>query len=252
MWSEVNGIQLYWTDTGGRIPLIAVHGGMGIDGGSLRVPAVLGLADHGVRVVVPDQRGHGRSAASDPQQLTHAQWADDLRGLAIQLKLDRAALLGHSYGGFLALEFAVRWPDLLTHLVLVGTSAGPRNASRETFSTDHELRAHFRSRWPGFFAGTDKHWPLFDELHFSAAAYNAAFERELPKYNVRRHIPSLTVPTLLVCGAHDWYLADMQWLAGHLPSASLAVVPDAGHFVFLEQQEEFTRLVSAFLSRQPA
>src|SRR5689334_6935799 len=99
---------------------------MGIDGGTLRVPPILALADHGVRVIVPDQRGHGRSSADEINKLSHATWVADLRALADELSLQRFALLGHSYGGFLALEFASRWPDRLTHLILVGTSAGPR------------------------------------------------------------------------------------------------------------------------------
>jgi proline iminopeptidase len=249
MLVDVNGIQLYATDTGGKVPLICVHGGMGIDGNTLRVASILALADQDVRVIVPDLRGQGRSIAHDAREFTHARWADDLRELAIQLKLGRFAMLGHSYGGFLALEFASRWPEMLTHLVLVGTSAGPRHAPTDTFSSDEALKAHFRARWPGFFHGSDKHWRLFDDLQFSASAYNAAFERELPRYDLRDRVPAITTPTLLVCGSHDWYRQDMEWLAGHLPAASLAIVQDAGHLVFLERPEEFTRLVGTFLAR---
>ena len=129
MFVEVNGTRLYYTDTGGDIPLIGIHGGMGIDGGTLRVPPMLTLADHGVRVVIPDQRGHGQSTSKDVNALSHAQWIDDIRELAARLDLEAIALLGHSYGGFLALEFATRWLNRSTHLILVGTSAGPRTCT---------------------------------------------------------------------------------------------------------------------------
>jgi pimeloyl-ACP methyl ester carboxylesterase len=54
--------RLAYSDVGGGVPLVCLHGGMGIDGNTLRVPGILDLADHGVRVVIPDQRGHGQSA----------------------------------------------------------------------------------------------------------------------------------------------------------------------------------------------
>jgi pimeloyl-ACP methyl ester carboxylesterase len=166
-------------------------------------------------------------------------------------------MLGHSYGGFLALEFATRWPELLTHLVLIGTSAGPRDVRSEYLPSDRALKAHFQERWPDFFAGASKHWPLFEELHFSVEAYNAAFQRELRNYDVRDRVGAFSIPTLLIAGEADWYVPEMQWLARHLSSASLHVIPDAGHFVFLEKPDVFTRIVAEFLTgtrgeRQPA
>jgi proline iminopeptidase len=245
---EVNGTRLYYTDTGGDIPLIGIHGGMGIDGGTLRVPPMLTLADHGVRVIIPDQRGHGQSTSKDVNALSHAQWIDDIRDLAARLNLERFALFGHSYGGFLALEFATRWPELLTHLILVGTSAGPRNVQAPPVSSDAALKALFAERWPRFFARGDKHWELLEAVRFDADAYNAAYQRELPRYDVRSQIAAVTVPALLIVGADDWYLPEMEWLAHHLPSASLFVIPDGGHFVFLEEPDEFTRIVAEFLT----
>jgi proline iminopeptidase len=251
----VNGTRLYYTDTGGEIPLIGIHGGMGIDGGTLRVPPILDLANVGVRVIIPDQRGHGQSVSDDQNAFTHAQWVEDIRELAARLNLQQFALLGHSYGGFLALEFAIRWPELLTHLILIGTSAGPRTVQVTNHGSDDALRAHFGERWPGFFVGTDKHWALFETLHFSAGPYNISLERELPRYDVRARVGAVIAPTILVVGAGDWYLPDMEWLARNLPSASLCVIPDAGHLVFLERPQEFTRVVAQFLTgplRMPA
>jgi pimeloyl-ACP methyl ester carboxylesterase len=82
MIAHLNDCDLYFTDSGGDIPLIAVHGGMGIDGGTLRVPPVTALSSHGIRVIIPDQRGHGRSACAGIRTLTHDQWVRDLRSLS--------------------------------------------------------------------------------------------------------------------------------------------------------------------------
>ena len=247
--ASVNGATLSYSDVGTGAPLVCLHGGMGVDGRTLRVPGVLDLSTRGLRVIVPDQRGHGASSRGADSEYTHHTWASDVRALAEQLGLARFALLGHSYGGFLALEYAVRWPDSLTHLVLVSTSAGPVRASTATFATDAELGRHFRARWPLFFAGDDKQWPLFDGLDFSAAAYNAAFARELPAYDRRAQAEALNVPLLLVVGSQDAYRPHMEWLAARARLASLCVIQRVGHFPFLEAPDEFQSVVAAFVTR---
>jgi proline iminopeptidase len=244
----VNGVDLAYTDAGFGLPLICLHGGMGIDGASLRVPGILDLVTQGVRVIVPDQRGHGDSGRSDPGLYTHDSWTRDLASFADAIRLSRFALLGHSYGGFLALEYALRWPDTLTHLVLVGTSAGPVRSSLTPVASDEELAARFASAWPLFFAGADKHWDLFAALRFDRDAYNAAFTRELPHYDARAGAASIHVPALLIVGSSDHYRADMEWLAAAMPAATLHVIEGAGHLPFVERRDEFVAAVASFLT----
>jgi proline iminopeptidase len=245
--ATVNGVAIAYSDTGSGVPLLCVHGGMGIDGASLRVPGVLRLADRGVRVIIPDQRGHGASDRGAPSLYNHRTWVDDIHALASHLGLMRTALLGHSYGGFLALEFALQWPDALTHLVLVGTSAGPVNAPATEVRSNDDLRERFRTAWPMFFAGSDKHWPLFEALAFSAAPYNAAFTRELPRYDLRARAGEIHTPALLIVGAADWYRPHMESLARLLPNARLHVIGGASHFPFVEAEGEFLNVVGEFL-----
>jgi proline iminopeptidase len=130
--ADVNGVNLAYWDAGDGVPLLCLHGGMGIDSGSLRVPGILDLARRGIRLIIPDQRGHGLSSRNSQRDYTHATWAGDAHALAAFLGLPRIALLGHSYGGFIALEYAIRWPESLTHLILVATSAGPRPLEART------------------------------------------------------------------------------------------------------------------------
>ena len=246
--ASANGVRLAYSDVGHGVPLICLHGGMGVDSASLRVPGVLDLAGFGIRLVIPDQRGHGRSPRSTGNEYTHETWAADVHHLARVLELRRFALLGHSYGGLLALEYAKRWPESLTHLILVATSAGPVSARAADISTDVDLHEHIRRIWPLFFVGANKHWPLFESLQFSAEAYRAAFARELPTYDVRDAISKLGVPTLLIVGRQDSYLSHMQWLAANLPTATLCILNDVGHFPFIEAAELFIERVAAFLA----
>jgi pimeloyl-ACP methyl ester carboxylesterase len=246
--AEIDGARIAYSDTGRGLPLLCLHGGMGIDGRTLRVPGILDLAQRGVRVIIPDQRGHGASARGKDREYTHATWSADARGLVRHLRLREVALLGHSYGGFIALEYAVRWAEWLTHLVLVSTSAGPVMRPATKFLSDGELREHFRARWPQLFAGEEKHWKVFEEARFSAPPHNAAFARELPAYDVRDRIAGLRVPMLLVVGADDPYRKDMEWLAEEASSATLHVVAEVGHFPFLEAPSFFADVVSSFLA----
>ncbi len=249
MTAQLADATLFYTDVGRGTPLVCLHGGMGIDGATLRVPGLLRLGDRGVRVIVPDQRGHGRSDRSDEAHYTHDTWVHDVRDLIACADLGRVALLGHSYGGFLALEYAVRWPESLTHLILIGTSAGPLATAAAAVTSDDELRDRFREAWPHFFSGADKHWPLFATLRFSADAYTAAFVRELPRYDLREQLEALRMPVLLVAGADDWYCPQMEWLANRLPHATLAVFEGVGHLPFVEAEDRFVETVSAFLQQ---
>jgi pimeloyl-ACP methyl ester carboxylesterase len=249
MTATVNGVRLAYSDIGHGLPLVCLHGGMGVDAGSLHVPGILDLARLGIRLIIPDQRGHGRSERSSQGDYSHQTWASDVHGLARALGLRQFALLGHSYGGFLALEYAKRWPASLTHLILVATSAGPVSAQAAPVGTDDDLREHFRSLWPRFFAGEDKHWPLFESLQFSAEAYTAAFARELPGYDLRGHVAGLDVSTLLIVGQSDPYGAHMEWLAMHLPRATLCTLDGVGHFPFVEAAASFRQRVAAFVTR---
>ena len=233
---------------GGGRPLLCLHGGMGLDAATLRVSAFRALGSAGCDVVIHDQRGHGASSRLPEDRYSHALWVDDARRLTAHLGWNSHAVLGHSYGGFLALELALRHPGDLTHLILVGTSPGPIcTGPLPPVPDDTSLRAHTASLWPGFFAGPEKHWDLFGAITFSAEPFRAAFVRELPRYDLRGRIRQLALPVLLLVGDGDPYRPSMQWLYEQLPEAELHVFKDAGHFPFLEAPGEFVRVVADFL-----
>ena len=81
----------------------------------------------------------------------------------------------------------------------------------------------------------------------AAAAYRAAFERELPRYDLRDRVKELRMPMLLIVGAEDPYLTHMRWLAEN-SCATLLVLENVGHFPFIEAPSEFGKKVASFLS----
>src|SRR5512139_2088608 len=113
--------RLYAREVGEGRPLIVVHGGPDFDHHYLR-PELDALADS-VRLVYYDQRGRGRSAPFvRPADVGIDSEIEDLDQLRASLGLDSVALLGHSWGGLVAMEYAVRHPDRLSHLVLMDTA----------------------------------------------------------------------------------------------------------------------------------
>ena len=250
MIADINGTMLGYTRAGSGVPLICLHGGMGLDSGSLRTPGIEGLTSTGFEVVLFDQRGHGESSKSPPDYLTHEQWSRDVIGLADHLGWDQFALLGHSYGGFIALEAAIHHPGRLSHLILVSTSAGPVEVSFPELHDDEELQMFFQERWPHFFAGKQKHWEYFKAQRFSVAPFNAAFQKELPKYDLSRKLDRIQSETLLIVGEQDGYLPAMQNIARLLPNSKLEMLPNTGHMSFLESEAEFQKaIISFFTSR---
>lgn len=244
----VGGATLAYEVWGRGAPLVCLHGGLGVDSSYLKTPAITGLAGDERRVVVFDQLGHGRSERVPIEEYSHERWAADVRDLATALGADRVSLLGHSYGGFLALEVATRYPTLIDCLVLVATSAGPVAAAAPDVASDEELRGLYAAQWPVYFADDDKHWDVFARLGFSALPFLAAFRRELPRYDLRDVVSDIAVPALLVVGDADPYEGPMRWLAAALPDARLEIFEGVGHFPFLERPERFRSVVDEFLS----
>src|SRR5688572_23256339 len=105
--------ETFWYDAiGAGPPLIVLHGGLGLDHTYLR-PAFDQLAPE-LQVIYLDLRANGRSTG-DGVGMTMGQLAADVDALRAHLGLERVAVFGHSYGGFVGLEYALTYPARLTH-----------------------------------------------------------------------------------------------------------------------------------------
>jgi len=126
----VDGAEVYVRQIGAGHPIVVLHGGPDFDHSYL-VPELDELAESS-RLVYYDQRGRGRSAAGvRPEDVTIDTEIDDLDQLRRQLQLGRIAVLGHSWGGVLAVEYATRHPEHVSHLILMNTApASGRDADR--------------------------------------------------------------------------------------------------------------------------
>jgi proline iminopeptidase len=264
----VNHTQLYVDVEGTGTPLLVLHGGPGFDQGYLR-PGLAPLAD-AARLVFPDLRGQGRSAPVPVETCTLEQMADDMAELCGVLGIERPVVFGHSAGGFVALQLALRHPGLVAGLILCHTAAalsrepgppGPAErggeeagaAAARLFGGDFSievLEAFDRLVLPLYAAPGHEDVPTrlmaLSTINADIAAH--FFQRLGPVKDVRPRLPEIAVPTLVVTGRHDWVCppAAGRTLAAAIPRAELVEL-DSGHFGFSETPEPFLGAVRTWL-----
>ncbi len=228
------------------------------------------LARAGYRVIVPDQIGFGRS--SKPFiPYTFNDMAIDTRRLLQSLGVDQADIVGHSMGGMLASRFAMLYPDLTTHLVLVNqiglTDARPGRAPRSlddaytgdttrptpprTYEAVRQTITRYFVTWkPEYEKYVRIHWGWTqspDWTHFShvRAALTQMLSAETVVYDWQ-HIKS---KTLVIGGAKDTpaYPEQARHVAASIPGAQLELIDNCGHVPQFEAPEVFHEKLIRFL-----
>jgi len=201
-------------------------------------------------VLTWDLRGHGASDyPADPEAYSAPLTLEDMAGVLDAAGVDHAVLLGHSLGGYLSLEFRLRFPERAAGLVLVGTGPGFRNdEARAGWNRFAEKTAErLAERGLDALAKSDE---LSPGEHRDALGLVHAARGILPQRDasVIDSLPSVPVPTLVVVGADDkTFLAGSQYVAAKVPDAELEVVEGARHAPNVSHAELFNERVRAFL-----
>jgi proline iminopeptidase len=146
---SVGDVELYVHEKGEGRPLIALHGGPGLDG-SVWFPGLDPLAADGWRILAPDHRANGRSEAGEPSRWTVPQMADDVEALCHALGLVEPVVMGWSFGTFVAQSHMARHGSARAY-VLLGTVASPDalvavSDRLAVFEPEH-LRAQVTASW---------------------------------------------------------------------------------------------------------
>src|SRR6266568_8150757 len=217
---EVHDTHLFYTRSGTGLPCLVMHGGLGLDHTYLR--GLDSLSDV-LHLVYYDHRHNGRSGRPLLDTVTHPQLADDAEALRQHLGLGKVAVLGHSYGGFIALEYALRHPDSLSHLILLNTApvfnygeeimnnAMARGATPEMLealatssSDDGTMKSALKLIFPLYFY---RYQPAYDALLANiivCAALEGQQEKMLSTYNTLPRLHEIGCPTLILVGRHDF------------------------------------------------
>lgn len=279
---EVNGARLAYDDSGNatsdgtsdasKVAIVTLHGAPGMGSRANDWEVWSNLSDE-YRVISYDQRGSGES--SDTPPYTHEQFCADLEALRQRLGLGKIVLTGGSYGGMIALEYALRHQENLHALVLRDTT--PSNRFRDS-SLDRAMASGFPMDEAGLerlFAGrttSDDDFrelirmimPLYTVEHDPAAeakrvaamklhyqTHNYAFSQNQPGYDLSARLEEIEVPVLVTVGRHDWItpLAASEEIAREVPNAELVVFENSGHGPQNEERELWLETVREFIGR---
>lgn len=263
----------------GPLPLFVLHGGPGLD--HTMFGRHLDALTDVCRLLFVDLRAQGRSAPAPPETWTLIQLAADVESLAQALELERYAVLGHSYGSFVALQHAVDFAGRpAASIISSGVPAASylaeverqlarfepvelreqvtRSWARERDArTQEDCRELLADQLPFHFR--DPHDPRidalraeFDNMVFSPEVLRAAANEEYGGIDVEERLSAVSHPVLVLAGRHDrtCSLAGAQAIADGVPGAELVVFERSGHMTFVEEEERYLAAVRDFLSRR--
>lgn len=272
--------KLFYQTAGSGTPVIFLHGGPGLDSSYL-LPQMKKLAKK-YQVVFYDQRGSGKSL---PIKLitgfyTLNQFVADLERLRQTLRFNQIILVGHSWGGILAIAYAIKYPSHLRGLVLMNsipsTSEGFKAYSEEIekriLPVLNSIDATVKS--PAFIRGDVQAFKRYCELVFKPTLYNIKdiskislnfsattaknqikiekiFSRQLleKEYDFRPQLKELHTPTLVIHGDVDPIpLWTAQQTADSIPHAKLLVIKNSGHFSYAEKEREVFLALDSFIT----
>lgn len=276
-YTTTTPVPLYYTTYGpaGAPRLVVLHGGPGAQHDYL-LPQMLALAD-AYQLIFYDQRGGGQSRTTDPTPITWRTHVDDLALLVRELAIDPLSLVGYSWGGLLAMLYAVSAFDGAARpparLVLIDPAPITR-AHRDVFEAELARRqnapriralrealaaSRLRERDPdayrrrafelsvaGYFADPDRARQL---TPFRVIArVQASVWNSLGDFDLQAALARVRCPTLILHGRQDPIpLAASEAAAGALPDARLVVLDDSGHVPYVEAPNELFAAIRRFL-----
>lgn len=278
----VNGVELFFDVYGSGLAaqgnelvdkpvMVALHGGPGIDHSQF-VPWLTPIAD-AAQLILVDHRGNGRSSRPPVETRTLANMADDLEALRKALGLGRIVVFGMSFGGMLALTYALAYPHSVAGLVLCATAAS-NEALEQALSGMHDIAsAEQREALARLRQGTVRSAEDLDRVFGALAGFyeydpqrtppggfkpiadidmlNRFFARERKTYDVRFRLAEITAPTLVLTGRHDKIappFASDEILKG-IPQAKQEIFEESGHRLMREENAKFLRTVRNFVGR---
>jgi proline-specific peptidase len=273
---SIRGISLNVKVMGKGYPLVLMHGGPGAD--LYTMQSFKPLADQ-FTLVFYDHRCNGRSTGVDVTTMTFENLTADADAMRQTLGFEKWAVLGHSFGGNVALEYALRFPESLSHLVLVNSGGDywwpSENASKVLAQRGFDQETvDLAQRW---FNGQFQPDKMFSSLMKLSKAYDPymtpvqalpmlipglksklrpeasifAETTYLKHWTVMDRLNEIRVPTLVIAGRQDFVYPpeSQEELAAGIPNARLVLIDRAGHNPHDEQPAQTLKAIRNFLAQ---
>ncbi|WP_164215247.1 alpha/beta hydrolase [Virgibacillus sp. YIM 98842] len=274
MYVTLNGCKIYYEVHGNEEgeTIFFIHGGPGMSDCRGDVKAFSDLGDT-YRLVFLDNRGSGRSETVPPY--THEQWISDIDALREYLGIEEVHMLGGSYGGFLTLEYVLRYPERVKSIILRDTAPNNKN---NHLSIDKAMKSNLpginKEMLDRLFGGevrsneefremTKAILPLYtvewdekaaeeklNNTYFRYETHNYAFKVNKKQYDVSDRLNQITCPVLITVGIHDW-VTPVEYsdeMAVKIPNNTYIKFENSGHSPHVEENEKYLKLVREFLA----
>ncbi|MFD2443724.1 alpha/beta fold hydrolase [Bacillus sp. CGMCC 1.16607] len=256
---KLSNVEMYYEMAGAGEPLLLIHG---IDSDSrMWEPQFNEFSQH-FQTIRIDLRGFGKTIMPAGE----FQLLDDLYDLLNELKIEKAHILGYSYGGTVAPSFTIKYPEKVKSLIL--TSAGMVGHRwsdevsvyfkrfQETYSENNYEEMMKLLKWKSVYGpyrkeeGLDEICQLLDQMFLHALAIVPRDGKPLPTGDTRELLHTINVPTLILVGELDFedYHQMADFYHQQIQNSQIVVVPNVAHFMNLENPKLFNQTVINFLN----
>lgn len=284
---QVNGKKIWYESEGKGEPLILIAGGPGFSHAYFH-PFFSALASSN-RIIYFDAYGTGKSERTKSvKKYSLAQDVEDLESLRKALKLDKINVLGHSYGGFVAQLYAVKYPNSVKRLVLANTFPSGDTFQSLQDNFNEEVRNQLPEIWAkveqirakGFLSSSKEHQEVYSipptfsyfynpdnarllpvtepnlynpDLWYAMAGEDADFvvKGEQSSFDVRQQLKSMKIPMLVLAGRFDRMIPPKITIQykNLAPQAEFIMFEKSGHFPFIEENEKMVEVLRTFLTK---
>jgi 3-oxoadipate enol-lactonase len=258
---KLSNVEMYYETTGTGEPVLLVHG---IDGDSrMWEPQFWELAKN-FQVIRFDLRGFGNTV----MPAGTFQILDDMHDLLFSLGHESAHIIGYSYGGTVAPSFAIKYPDQVKSLILVGAGMVGYEWSpllrnyfqkfQETIKNDDKVEMMKLLKWKSVYGphrkeeGLEDICNLLEEMFLHIFTIEPRIGTPLPTGDTREDLHKIKVPTLILSGALDFddYHHIAEIYHKKIDNSKMVTITEAAHFMNLEKPDAVNPHILEFLCKQ--
>jgi proline iminopeptidase len=269
---KADGAELFCQFDGKGEPLVVIHGGPGLSQDYL-LPQMSRLSEN-YFVIFYDQRGCGRSTGELKESGNLDDFMNDIEAIRKEFGFEKISVMGHSWGGLLAMKYATVHPGCVKRLILVTSMSASYEDFNSFLEEWNKRMAPYKSQLESitnnscFSEGDPKLHEQFLKLIFATYLFNPnkvcelnlsmsrkaalhgiearkIFNVEVKDYDLFSDLGKLYVPTLIIHGDSDPNpLQSATHIRDAIKNSKLTVIKECGHFPYIEQPETFFKLLS--------